>query len=86
MDRMPVESSTVVSAGYDASTSTLELEFTSGTFYDYFAVPRSTFERFLAAESKGQFFSQHIRGVYPFRKIERLPQPWGPDGDHDAAS
>lgn len=86
MDRIHVESSTVVSAGYEASTSTLELEFTSGTLYDYFAVRRSTFERFLAAESKGQFFSQHILGVYPIRKIERLPQPWRPDGDHDAAS
>jgi hypothetical protein len=80
MDRIPVESSTVVSAGYDASTSTLELEFTSGALYDYFAVPRSTFERFLAAESKGQFFSQHIRGVYPFSRNLVTSPPWGPRG------
>jgi hypothetical protein len=69
MHRIPLESSTVASAGYDASTSTMELEFTSGTLYDYFAVPRSTFDRFLAADSKGTFFNQHIRGVYPFRKL-----------------
>jgi hypothetical protein len=69
MDRKPLESSTVASAGYDASTSTMEVEFTSGTLYDYFAVPRSTFERLLTAESPGQFFNQHIRDVYPFRKL-----------------
>ena len=79
MDRIPVESSTVVSAGYDASTSTLELEFTSGALYDYFAVPRSTFERFLAAESKGQFVSQHIAASTRSGRSSDFPA-WGPRG------
>ena len=57
------------SAGYDAPSSTMELEFVEGGVYRYFAVPRSVFDGLLAADSIGRFFREHIRGVYPFERI-----------------
>jgi hypothetical protein len=68
VNRIPVESRTIASAGYDATTSTMEVAFRSGAVYQYFAVPRSIFEGILASDSNGRFFNQHIRDVYPFRK------------------
>jgi KTSC domain len=67
--RITVESRTVATAGYDDRSSTMELEFVDGGVYRYFAVPRSVFDALLAADSIGRFFHDHIRGVYPFRRI-----------------
>ena len=39
--RLPLDSTAIASAGYDAGTAVLELEFTSGEVYRYFAVPPS---------------------------------------------
>ena len=39
IDRYPVESSNIVSAGYDAETRTLEVEFSNGGVYRYGDVP-----------------------------------------------
>ncbi len=69
MDRTPVESSSIASAGYSAETSTLEVEYRNGTVYQYFAVPRSIFDSLLGAESKGAFVSGRIRGRYPYRRV-----------------
>jgi hypothetical protein len=69
MDRTPVESSSIRSAGYAVETSTLEVEYRNGTVYQYFAVPRKVFDSLLAAESKGAFVSGRIRGHYPYRRV-----------------
>jgi hypothetical protein len=71
MDRIPVKSSSIASAGYSAEMSTLEVEYRSGSVYQYFAVPKSVFDSLLAAESKGAFISERIRGHYPYRRVER---------------
>jgi hypothetical protein len=47
------------------------VEYRSGSVYQYFAVPKSVFDSLLAAESKGAFVSERIRGHYPYRRVER---------------
>lgn len=65
MRRRPLESGAIASAGYDPDTAVLELEFTSGEIYRYYAVPRSVHRALLEAESAGRYFREHIRDVYP---------------------
>jgi hypothetical protein len=71
MERIPVASSSIASAGYSMDGSTLELEYRNGSVYQYFAVPKKVFDSLLAAESKGIFVSERIRGHYPYRRVPR---------------
>ena len=68
MLREPVESSTLASVGYSKQTSTLELEFKTGSVYRYFAVPASVIELLMKAESKGAFFHKSIKDSYPYAR------------------
>ena len=54
--------------GYDAARSTLFVRFAHGGWYSYFAVPKRVHADFLAAESKGRFFHDHVRDRFPYRK------------------
>jgi hypothetical protein len=38
MNRDPIASTSIVSAGYDEATQTLEVEFLNGTIYQYYNV------------------------------------------------
>lgn len=69
MYRIPVESSNITSVGYDASTMTLEIEFHHGGVYQYFDVPQSTYDLFLAADSKGTFFHIHIKNNFRYAQL-----------------
>lgn len=69
MERTQVSSRALVSAGYDAASRTLELEFPNGRVYQYLEVPRGTFEWLMRAPSKGAFFSRMIDERYAFREV-----------------
>jgi len=70
MERIPVESSAIRSAGYSAAEKRLEIEFTSGTVYQYLDVPEVIYFALLAADSKGAFFDRHIRNEgYSFIRL-----------------
>lgn len=69
MKRIPVDSSSLASAGYAQELSTLEIEFHHGATYQYFAVPRLVFDELLAAVSKGTYFNDHVKDRYPFRRV-----------------
>ena len=71
--RRPVESSVLVSAGYDSGKRLLELEFHSGAIYRYLEVPEEIYRRLLAAESKGQFFGANIRDKFRSVRIKARP-------------
>ncbi|HEY0515284.1 MAG TPA: KTSC domain-containing protein [Thermoanaerobaculia bacterium] len=68
MRRNPVASTAISSVGYDARSSVLEVEFSSGAVYDYFKVPPRVYRDLLKAPSKGGFVSRRIRDRYPFVK------------------
>lgn len=65
-----VESNQVATIGYDAATKTLALTFTRGPghVYHYPNVEPALHAEFLAAESKGKFFGEHIKAL-PFDKF-----------------
>jgi hypothetical protein len=68
MERTPVDSRTIVSIGYDASTQTLEVEFTNGNVYQYFDVPSTVHEELMTAESKGAFLNAQIKGSFRYAR------------------
>jgi hypothetical protein len=68
MNRTPVSSSNLFAVGYDAASQTLEIEFHSGSIYQYFDVPQSVLDALLSAPSLGSFFSVQIRGIYRYAR------------------
>ena len=70
MQRVLVESTTLGSAGHDAQSAVLELQFRSGAVYQYFFVPPSVYQDLLSARSKGAYFNQRIRGIYHFQRMQ----------------
>lgn len=64
MQRIPVESSNIKAVGFDADTSTLEVQFTNGGTYVYAPVPLRVFGELLAAESKGSYLASQIKPRY----------------------
>jgi len=67
--RIPVDSAVIAAVAY-SDEAALDVEFTSGAAYRYFAVPEKLFHQFLSAESKGSFFNRHIRATYPYMKLD----------------
>lgn len=64
MVRMPVQSTSIASVGYDPATLLLDVEFTSGKVYRYAAVQPEVYGALIAAESIGAHFGKHIRGKF----------------------
>jgi len=69
MERSRVSSGNIRSIGYDDQDETLEVEFVNGGIYQYFCVPQQTYERFMAASSKGRFLGSSIRDKFKTKKI-----------------
>jgi hypothetical protein len=68
--RRPVDSSLILSVGYDLASSVLEVEFVGGKVYEYYDVPLSVYSALMGAESVGSFFNDHIRDMYPYAAVE----------------
>ncbi len=69
MRRERLDSSSVASAGYDAATRVLEVEFRNGGVYQYLEVPDEEFEGFITAPSKGRYLNTEIKARYPSRRL-----------------
>jgi hypothetical protein len=61
-----VSSSAIREIEFDELTHRLYITFTSGKTYTYYGVPRSVYERFAHAASKGAFFNDFIKDRYSF--------------------
>tara|TARA_B100000809_G_scaffold261085_1_gene309268 strand:- start:129 stop:341 length:213 start_codon:yes stop_codon:yes gene_type:complete len=69
MKRENVQSSNLVSVGYDSSKQTLEVQFKSGGIYQYFNVTSDIYEGLMSAGSHGQYFDRRIKKAgYRFQK------------------
>jgi hypothetical protein len=65
-----VMSSSVAAIGYDARASELFVRFhDEARLYVYRDVPLSTYQRFLAAPSKGQFHAWSVKGHYAYARV-----------------
>ena len=69
MNRESVASSTIVSIGYDEPSQTLEVEFKSGTLYQYYNVPQGLADEFMQSGSKGQFLHYNFKSTYPYSRV-----------------
>lgn len=69
MERETVDSSTVLSVGYEPTTSTLEVEFKTGRLYQYYNVPEPIYQQFMASDSKGKFLHAYIKPAYPYSQV-----------------
>lgn len=65
-----VDSSMMTDISYDEVTQKLVITFKSGTVYHYYDVEQPIFDGLEQAESKGQFFSRHIRPWYKYKRVE----------------
>ena len=69
MQRQDVDSSNLRSVGYDADNQILEIEFKSGSVYQYFDVPATVYTALMSASSKGKYHIQWIKHSYRYRQI-----------------
>jgi len=70
VERVRIDSRSIVEAGFDPVNRTLLLVFADGSQYRYREASEEVFQGLLTARSKGQYFNEHIRFRLPF---ERLP-------------
>ncbi|WLO87203.1 KTSC domain-containing protein (plasmid) [Pantoea agglomerans] len=64
MNRHNVTSALFRSAGYDATTGVLELEYRNGACQRWLAVPARVYQGFCAAADSDAFFRASIEGRY----------------------
>ena len=69
MERYSVASSNIASIGYDAPSQTLEVEFLSGTIYQYFGVPENMYNELMQAGSKGRFLNTYIKNACGYSRV-----------------
>ncbi|HEX8762555.1 MAG TPA: non-canonical purine NTP pyrophosphatase [Candidatus Saccharimonadales bacterium] len=69
MLRIPVDSSDVISIGYDTADRLLEVEFHGGRVYRYRNVEPEIHAQFMKADSHGQFLFSYINGHYRYEKV-----------------
>lgn len=71
MNRHPVQSENLKSAGYDEKERVLEVEFHKGNkLYQYQNVPREAYLGLIGSSSPGKFFTVMIRGKYSYRLVD----------------
>jgi len=70
MLRLPVESSDLVSVGYDSKSRILEIEFKEGRIYQYHDVAPDVYERFMRTDSYGEFFFSNISKRYRYTRVD----------------
>lgn len=70
MKRTAVKNSNIQSVGYDPESCTLEVEYKSGSIYQYQDVPQRAYDGLLRAESKGRYLNASIKAKYPYKRLE----------------
>jgi lysyl-tRNA synthetase class 2 len=63
------ESPAIRAIRYDEDRARLLVRFIDGGEYAFVGVPGEVHRSFVAAESKGRFFAEKIRGRYPYNKL-----------------
>lgn len=71
MQRITVDSSDIVSVGYDPKERLLEIEFQGGRIYQYKDVAPDVYKHFMQADSFGLYFNTHINNRYRYKKLNQ---------------
>lgn len=64
MRSKPVDSSVVLSIGYDDQRHILKVRFRNGRTYYYLSVPRNVYRQFIRAASAGKYLNEVIKPNY----------------------
>ena len=64
-----VLSSEIEWIGYEHKRRMLQVEFLSGSIYQYDEVPETLYQSFLGAPSHGRFFENQIKGRFETRRV-----------------
>ncbi len=80
MQRLPVESSDIVSIGYDPHAQVLEIEFKGGRVYQYADVEQHVYDLFIKADSFGEYFYAQISKRYRYKKVASETESGKPVG------
>ena len=71
MTRQPVQSSDVVSIGFDDELSMMEIEFHTGSIYLYHDVPRDFYMELATAPSIGEFVNRVLkRAGFAYERVK----------------
>jgi len=73
MEFVKVKSSMIKEVAHSADTGTLYVRIKNDTLYSYSDVPVFMFKELLEAESKGKFFTEHIKKVFSFKRLLEEP-------------
>lgn len=63
------DSSNILKIKYYEDQYILEVEFQNGGTYQYYDVPITIWENFKAADSKGKYLHEHIKGNYRYSRV-----------------
>ena len=69
MTREHVSSSNLKSVGYNPNQMVLEVEFLSGSIYQYSSVPQRIYEALMSASSHGKYFCRFIRNCFRYQRL-----------------
>ena len=69
MPRVTMFSSAIRTVEYDEARQRLVITLANGRTYRYLDVPPDVYQAFLAAQSKGRFYNDHIRDVYLYDRL-----------------
>lgn len=64
MQRVPVNSSNILSVGYDRDRLMLEIQFKTKRIYRYSNVPAHVYAGLMKAQSHGKYFQDHVNNVF----------------------
>ena len=69
---LPVQSTMATSIGYDCDNQILQVEFSSGSVYQYANVEPETWEALQETDSLGRFYNNEIKGQYDCQRIDYI--------------
>ena len=82
MKRIPLTSTTNLTAGYDGFARVLEIEFPNGSVYQYFDVPMNVYHDLLTTDSPGSYLDAQLKkGGYRYQRVEGPKGPKGAEGE-----
>lgn len=67
MNMIAVQSTSLAQVGYKRRT--MHVVFKNGKAYEFKKVPRAQFDQFCAANSKGKFFLNEVKDMYPHTQL-----------------
>lgn len=71
MERKEVESKLLKSIEYDATTKTLEVQFSkSGAVYQYTGIEPEIYQEMVASASLGSYFLKQIKPAFPAKRMD----------------